>query len=705
VVCTSLSNCDLSGERIIYAPEEVTTIVKKVQSQEQTKVERPDKKITHTTLKEELSRIQKRSASREQYILEHFQDDSDASQPKRKRKIIPIIRKNSPQDSKETPLQSQASDTKVSEVNELDADAILRATPPDDIPSRLVDDQNSHSSSLESLEEEANRLIEEVDRLEEEAERAEQETETVEDKAEDTKEHTNTVSHFAISEVHSKVDYDQHANPKQSDKEIKDKVTNLLQDKKKFFAYGRVGGYVHKTLKAAREACKDAGYSDLCSKEDVIFSAKLDAEQEFIRQPACYSGWTSGGQVGWYQVNHDMSCGGPNKWMVWKPTSPGAHCCGLPDLAERLKTWFQAGCTEGGLLFPDTRTQGTWMSMTDPDRAIAEIATRAQAGDRISAASCYGMEEVKQTDLVETAEDITFHMLWECYGDKKDACVIPDAHRLCLVTLRHLHPRADVIIWSKSLDPAKFKTQFEGLDFQLKSYGMDLFEGLPQRAQDAARDIASYFTKHENSFSHWSDLFRSSVLFKFGGIYADLDNIWFRPIERVISSSQWIPATQIWERPDYQLIERQGTEYYLEGGIMRMDKESEFLFQVLDNFPIYNQAAAECWNCVGPRHLTETWARLNEEDSFSSDKMPELVDSQLIYGVRDYRNEFKNMFREFDKRIWFGLDSFGCAGAHLFSSSATGEMTDRSLVAQLFSIAGVKLTTHTDINWRPSHES
>ena len=89
-------------------------------------------------------------------------------------------------------------------------------------------------------------------------------------------------------------------------------------------------------------------------------------------------------------------------------------------------------------------------------------------------------------------------------------------------------------MWSKSLDEDMFALHFEGLNFELRRYDLSLFEGLPGRAKDAAHGITSYFTKHENSFSHWSDLFRSSVLYKFGGIYADLDNIWFRPIEVMI---------------------------------------------------------------------------------------------------------------------------------------------------------------------------
>lgn len=483
--------------------------------------------------------------------------------------------------------------------------------------------------------------------------------------------------------------------------EIQLKIKNLLSDSKSFFAYGRMGLYVHPSPEEALESCKKGGFVGLCTKEEVQIAAKIDTEQGIIRKPKCYSGWVASGDAGWYQVEKDNACGGPDKWMAWHPQTPGAHCCGIPNIEDHLKTWFEAGCTEEGLLFPSTRTGGTWITIADPDAAIMEIATRAQMGDRISQASCYGIEKVNEAPPKDKAEDIIWHLLWECYGDRVSHCVIPDAHRLCMITLRHLHPGSTVIVWSKSIDQSTFDNQFKEFNFELRRYDLTLFDGLPQRAQDAARGIQSYFTKHENSYSHWSDLFRSSVLYKYGGIYADLDNIWFRPVETVVSSPQWIPRTQVWEEPEgWRLIDIEDTKYFLEGGIMRMNKKSAFLKVVLETFPVYNDEAAECWSCVGPQHLTETWARLNEDENFAITEIPEIIDSQLIYGVRDYRNEFAIMFGEFDKKIWFGLDDFGCAGAHLFTSSAKGELKDNSLVSYLFNIGGVEMTVHDEINWR-----
>ena len=101
---------------------------------------------------------------------------------------------------------------------------------------------------------------------------------------------------------------------------------------------------------------------------------------------------------------------------------------------------------------------------------------------------------------------------------------------LCLLTLRNLHPEVEVVMWSKSLDEDMFALHFEGLNFKLRRYDLSLFESLTGRAKDATHGIISYLTKDENIFYHWNDLFRSSVLYKFGGIYTDLDNIWFRPI-------------------------------------------------------------------------------------------------------------------------------------------------------------------------------
>ena len=40
---------------------------------------------------------------------------------------------------------------------------------------------------------------------------------------------------------------------------------------------------------------------------------------------------------------------------------------------------------------------------------------------------------------------------------------------------------------------------------------------------------------------------------------------------------------------------------------MKFQKNHPFLFHALNNFPEYNEDIANCWACVGPKLLTETY--------------------------------------------------------------------------------------------------
>jgi len=197
-------------------------------------------------------------------------------------------------------------------------------------------------------------------------------------------------------------------------------------------------------------------------------------------------------------------------------------------------------------------------------------------------------------------------------------------------------------LWSITLNPDLVAPQLAGLDIQLAHYNKEFFSDLPPAAQKAAVDIRKTMKSenddlaHENSYSHWSDLFRAAVLFKEGGVYTDLDSIWLRPITEVGTTTTWIPRTQSWQAdldPKDTVLEGE-TRYFLEGGIMRFDEPgNEFLWNVLETFPAYDKTMAECWACVGPRQLVHSYNRLTTN-------LPELVDSEQVFGVRHYRNFF-----------------------------------------------------------------
>ena len=83
-------------------------------------------------------------------------------------------------------------------------------------------------------------------------------------------------------------------------------------------------GYDFDSVEKANAKCQQQGFQ-LCGKEDVIAGAK----QNSSLQNVCKTGWTAGGDVGWYSVTGRRWCGRNNRWNTWRPRSgkASAHCC------------------------------------------------------------------------------------------------------------------------------------------------------------------------------------------------------------------------------------------------------------------------------------------------------------------------------------------------------------------------------------------
>jgi len=312
--------------------------------------------------------------------------------------------------------------------------------------------------------------------------------------------------------------------------------------------------------------------------------------------------------------------------------------------------------------------------------------------------SCFGQARGEYSNSYTNQ----FHLLWECQ-DSSSTCILPPTHALCVRTLRKLHPHATIKLWSSTLDEPSLSQLLQDLNIQLTRYDMSFFDDLPQAAKIAAVDMQermhSTTADHarENSYSHWSDLFRAAVLYKEGGVYTDLDSIWLRPITAASEDLEWIPKTPALTEVEHEndAVTIEDKRYFLEGGIMRFDRpNSPFLKAVLETFPEYDQEMAECWACVGPRQLTRTYNAMDESN-------PSLIDSASVFGVKDYRNYFANMFREFDPVIWSEILNSNEVAAHLFTASPQTGISKDSTIYHLLRVGGVtSASTDSSASWR-----
>ena len=58
-----------------------------------------------------------------------------------------------------------------------------------------------------------------------------------------------------------------------------------------------------------------------------------------------------------------------------------------------------------------------------------------------------------------------------------------------------------------------------------------------------------------------------------------------------LGAEEWIPKTQ--GSTDWS------ESWYLEGGWLKLNKNSEFAHTALENFPKYDLDVSNCWACVG----------------------------------------------------------------------------------------------------------
>jgi len=333
--------------------------------------------------------------------------------------------------------------------------------------------------------------------------------------------------------------------------------------------------------------------------------------------------------------------------------------------------WSDLGCSDEGFLSPSLLPK----AIDGMDEDV--LSTFLQSPHPLAESSCSGTHTLDQSSDSEQ-----FHLFWECYDSNK-ACLLPSVNVRSLKTLLHFHPNSKVTIWSNSLQKTLFESRIFHKDVQLRRYNQRFFNHLPSAAKKAAKDIPEFFETHIESQSHFSDLFRLAVLWKFGGVYVDFDSLWVNSVSKLSAENEWIPFTKR-KLEKFPLILDEG---FLEGGIMKLQRHSAFAETALNNFPKYTEKIAECWSCVGPKHLTETYIMMSED---SNNILPTLVDSSLIFGDELYRANLDAMYSKIDVHVLSRAASTGAVAFHLFTSSGERFPKPQSLINFLFKVSDAK---------------
>jgi len=350
-------------------------------------------------------------------------------------------------------------------------------------------------------------------------------------------------------------------------------------------------------------------------------------------------------------------------------------------LSSRLKdlqdTFIRVGCSNEGLLYPSQFNEQAWRALKNIHNFMNYL---HESSHPLAQSSCRGTQNPSERNL-----ELTLHASWECY-EESNSCKLPTANVHTLKTVIYHHPGARVVVWSNSL-PSKLPSMPDVVE--IRRYDNSLFDELPSNAQIASKTIPTFFETNPNSHSHYSDLLRISILYKFGGIWFDLDSLFLKDI-RSLSEKEWLPKT-FHDGVDFAIIDDFGKKFIIEGGMMKFEKGSPFLYSVLERFPQYDSETADCWACVGPKLLTETY--------FNSETRPALLPSTRLFGSQRYREILSRAFlaNSLDLQLLRDHIANDAMAIHLFTSTGEREVEFGSFIDLMLRSAKVVASTPTEL--------
>jgi glycosyltransferase involved in cell wall biosynthesis len=162
-------------------------------------------------------------------------------------------------------------------------------------------------------------------------------------------------------------------------------------------------------------------------------------------------------------------------------------------------------------------------------------------------------------------------------------------------------------------------------------------------------------------YSHFSDYLRFWLLYKFGGLYMDLDAI---TLQELPLQTEFIGKDCVDFNDDnsckpcsYKIDWCIDEMYYLAPGVMHMFPGHQFLVDLME-VTFTKNYKPKCWKCVGPRAITTEWKK--SKPSFLT-----ILDSFLLYPY-NYKNSKSVFFRSNSSMIETNILQRRSYSLHLF---------------------------------------
>ncbi|CAM6069714.1 unnamed protein product [Sphagnum tenellum] len=154
-------------------------------------------------------------------------------------------------------------------------------------------------------------------------------------------------------------------------------------------------------------------------------------------------------------------------------------------------------------------------------------------------------------------------------------------HQRTLESLFHFHPNACVVVFSETLEMDFFKT-FVQEGFKVAVVQPDLQELLANTPTDIFTTVWVRWRETPLYYIHYTDLLRLVALYKYGGVYMDMDVILLKPLDSLHNAI----GSEILANGEVRL----------NGAVMVFNKSSPFLRECLEEFTAtYDDTLLE-WN-------------------------------------------------------------------------------------------------------------
>ncbi|KAK9768143.1 hypothetical protein K7432_001437 [Basidiobolus ranarum] len=204
-----------------------------------------------------------------------------------------------------------------------------------------------------------------------------------------------------------------------------------------------------------------------------------------------------------------------------------------------------------------------------------------------------------------------------------------DRHFKCIELVFVHNPRAVVLVLSNTL-PDNFFDKFKRSGYQVHVVKFDKDLVLSRGWYFGPNSEGWVKTWNEQKQSsimpvRQSDYLRAVCLYKYGGLYMDMDALWLQfpqdtQMEFVGSDTSKVESDKEWTLDD--------TGKYLANGVMRF-RRGRIMFREMMESLFRNEIPADCYNCLGPKVLT-SYVRNNR---YLEKYGLNILDSEVLYPV------------------------------------------------------------------------